>query len=759
MKRLKNSLDCVNVLGYLTMFFCFLIFNMLEKSVLPYSTAVLTSALALNASPFTSAILYLLSFLVLGEVGLLASSGITAVVMITVTFIYKKTSIKIGVGFATYTLIALSGFIILGNTAVQILFTKRLITVAVTLVLSFITLVAGKAISEKGLKFKLGVEEVLCIFLSVSLFGLGTCNLISPHVWKGVSVLLVLVVCYLFKTGTATVFSCSLGASLAVFYANIDYVSTFLVLALCAESLMRLSRFASAPLVAVADYCCYLLFGTYSVYTLTEFLPVFIAMAVFVLVPTKPLNALKERLYAFRERQLVRQTINRNRLFLSNKLYELSSVFTEMANSFNLFKENALTEDKAKATMETQIYTSVCRDCENYPRCKKSERTIKSALNRMIDIGFAKGKLSLIDLPRDLSLNCVHPNNILYGLNKLLQDFRTYRLDSQNVKTGRDLVASEAQGIAEVLRSLALDTGATLKYQSRLERKLSDNLFKAGFTVTEILIYGENERTSVGLIICMREFSHTALQKIISKTLNMDMLLSDKADITQDKCYLVFTRATEYDAVFGISKATKDNSEKSGDTHSVTRISGDRFLVALSDGMGSGEKAETVSSACLSLIECFYKAGLNSNLILSTVNTLLAINTEDSFSALDVSVIDLKNCTADFIKYGCPYGFIINDNGIRIVQGNTLPLGIIDELKPSVCSTQLENGDMVLLVTDGVSDAFGSSDEVIEFLRTLPAKNPQTLTDQILEKAIAYTNGKKNDDMTALAVRIYKRVG
>lgn len=44
---------------------------------------------------------------------------------------------------------------------------------------------------------------------------------------------------------------------------------------------------------------------------------VFGALA-FCLFPTKYLSELKEKLYLFRENQLVRQTVNRNRCILSN---------------------------------------------------------------------------------------------------------------------------------------------------------------------------------------------------------------------------------------------------------------------------------------------------------------------------------------------------------------------------------------------------------------------------------------------------------
>ena len=223
----------------------------------------------------------------------------------------------------------------------------------------------------------------------------------------------------------------------------------------------------------------------------------------------------------------------------------------------------------------------------------------------------------------------------------------------------------------------------------------------------------------------------------------------------EDKVFLCFRRAPKFDAVFGVSNCIKDGSQSSGDTYSVNKLMNDKFLIALSDGMGSGEYAKKVSSVSLSLIESLYKSGIDSQFILPSVNKLLAINTEDTFTALDIAVINLKNASADFIKYGSPYGFIIGEEGIKIVEGNTLPLGILSELKPSVCTANLNDGDVLLFVTDGVSDAFKSTNEIIEFLKGVTAKNPQALADQVIEKALSLTNGAKHDDMTALAIRIF----
>ena len=758
MKKIRKSIDYICVIKYLFLFLIFVVFNKLEKDILPYSASTFISAIALGFSYIPTFIIYLLSFLTLGATGLLASQAILGVFSIIIALIYKKTAKTIRLEMTTSALIGMLPFVFLGDTLIVHSLEKRILTTLLTIILTFLCLISGKAISEKGLKFKLGFEELISLATITSLFGLGLSNLISPYLFRSVSALLILLVCYLFRTGVSTIFSCVLGVSFALYYNDIVYISIYLTLSLCAESLFPISRYLSALSILMADYLIQLVFGVYSSYLLIDFISLLAGAVIFCIIPTPPLKKLKETLYSFRERQLVRQTINRNRLSISGKLFDLSGAFSEMAGAFNAFEKNSITEEKAKELMQKQILTSACEDCEHKLKCKKQDKTLNIGLSKMIDIGFAKGKLSLIDLPKELGDICKRPNNIIYGLNKLLVDFRAYAIENANLKSGRDILAIQAQGVSEVLRTLALDTGTFLKYQSRLERSLADILFKKGFKINEVLIYGEEDRLSVSLIVIMDEFSIIQIQSIISNHLNCQMVLDEKTEISDGKCFLSFKCASKFDAVYGLSFAVKDGSIKSGDTHSVTRLSNDRLLIALSDGMGSGIKAENISSTSLSLIESFYKAGLNSKLILNTVNKLLSINLEDSFTALDLSVIDLKTSTADFIKYGAPYGFIVGEKGVRIVEGNTLPLGIIDELKPSVCSTTLNDGDIIILITDGISDAFSSSGEIIDFLRSIPAKNPQTLSDDLLNKAVELNNGLKNDDMTVLAVRVFQKI-
>ena len=199
----------------------------------------------------------------------------------------------------------------------------------------------------------------------------------------------------------------------------------------------------------------------------------------------------------------------------------------------------------------------------------------------------------------------------------------------------------------------------------------------------------------------------------------------------------------------------KKGEAESGDTHSVIRIDEKRFLAALSDGMGSGPAARRISESALSLLESFYRAGMPGDTVLSTVNKLLTFNREESFACIDLAAVDLDSGRADIVKIGSPLGFIFSEGTIRVLEGEGLPLGMLDELHPTTLSVQLGENDILVFLSDGVTDAFGSSSDLFDYLKTLSPLNPQALADDILHTALRRTDGLARDDMTTLAVRIF----
>ena len=224
----------------------------------------------------------------------------------------------------------------------------------------------------------------------------------------------------------------------------------------------------------------------------------------------------------------------------------------------------------------------------------------------------------------------------------------------------------------------------------------------------------------------------------------------------ENKYCCIFRRKPYFDAAFGIATTAKHGQNASGDTHSVIRIDERRFMVALSDGMGSGEYARRISESTISLLESFYRAKMPSDLVLSTINKLLTFHKEETFACVDIALVNLDNGDAHIVKIGSPCGFILSDNTIKVLEGSSLPLGILDSMRPDTASYTLSENDVLLFVSDGVTDAFGSIADIYDVLKSIPANNPQQLADGLLTQAIHAYGGLPKDDMTAIAVRLFR---
>jgi stage II sporulation protein E len=293
-----------------------------------------------------------------------------------------------------------------------------------------------------------------------------------------------------------------------------------------------------------------------------------------------------------------------------------------------------------------------------------------------------------------------------------------------------------------------------LSYRTDKERKLSGFLLKKGVNVQEVMIFGEGEGMEIHLTV-ISQGEDERIRPAVNEFFKARFNITERFDLKGNRVTLVLERACRYDCIFGVSSVKKNGEEACGDTHSLIKIDRNKFMLALSDGMGSGEMARVTSEASLSLIECFYRAGLPGEVSLSTVNKLLSFTGEDNFAALDLGVINLESLTCDFIKLGAPYGFVVSKGTVKMIEGSSLPMGILSELKPSVCSEQLAPGDVILFLSDGVTDAFGSATDFADYLAAASVINPQKLADKILDEALALYGNTAEDDMTVVACKIF----
>ena len=496
--KIKSFLpDYLTALKYLALFIVFVLFNKIEGVILPYSVAVYVWAISFKFSKISTPVLFLCSFLVLGETGLLLSVSIPTVFFIVIESIYNSLNLKRRLEYFLYTALTMLGFIFIGNTNYNILMEKRIFVCVFSSILTIICQYGLSPVFQKGLKFKFTSYEYSCLFVIFGVLGLGICHTLTPLVFNAIAFFIILFCSYLFRTGNTSIISSVISLPLAIYYGKIEYVGMFLIIALCSQGFMSISRYISCIVVLLAEFILQTIFNVYEDYFVWQFLSSLTGATCFFVIPTRFIKKLKEKLYSFREKQLVRQTINQNRLLLSNRLYEISGVFSEMAWAFNTFKHHSVNEDTAKNSLLSKLRTQICTPCSTCSHCKLTHGWLFSELSKLIGIGFAKGKISLIDLPKSLADNCNHCQEIIFCVNKMMAEYRSIMLSDMNLNNGRELIANQAQGVSIVLKGLALESGSQLKYQSRIERELTTNLYIHGFNVNELLIYGDEDNLYV----------------------------------------------------------------------------------------------------------------------------------------------------------------------------------------------------------------------------------------------------------------------
>ncbi len=751
-KKKVTYLDAFNLLLQFT--FCYFLSKSIDFEAF-FSVPFYISLLFNGFNPFTASAVFIFCFLPTLNLKILIASIVVSAFLSFVFLVYKRKKKTVGAELIIYSTISLLAFSFIVDSEPVIF---NLIISCVSIILVFVFISSTKVVFFKRFNYRCSLDELLCLSIFAVLVLLGVNNVFNANVCKAIIIFIGLFCLSVFNGKVATCVSVILSLSLATAQKSLTSVAVFPLLILGASLFFKQSKLISALTLIVFDLIFMLLFKVYGSFSYQDVFYTITPCVLFLVLPTPLINALSKKTEAIENKVLSKYAINRNRTTISSKLYGIADVFMQMKHSFTALENSVSTDEDLLYKMADEVLIEVCEKCPSYLRCKQNGYPDKKELIKILSIGIAKNRISLIDLTKKFTESCGYVNGIIFEMNSLITKYREKVKESEDILSGKELIKMQSEGVANMLKGLAVDFSKTLSFYGEIERKIGENLRKKGIEFSEIMVFNVGENTEVSLVVNSDDLFNAGLLDAVSECLNKSVTIVSKTAISSKAVAVSIKASPCYDAAFGLATAVKNGSTKSGDTHALTKIDEGKFLIALSDGMGSGKIANETSSTAISLIESFYKAGLESNLILNMVNKVLALNIDDNFSAMDILTVNLFSLSADFIKIGAPYSFILSESSIKIIEGNSLPLGILDDLTPTGCAYKLSEGEVVIMITDGISDAFSSSTDLVDFIRTLDNKNPQLIADSILKKALDLENGINKDDMTVLAVRIFKKV-
>ena len=206
----------------------------------------------------------------------------------------------------------------------------------------------------------------------------------------------------------------------------------------------------------------------------------------------------------------------------------------------------------------------------------------------------------------------------------------------------------------------------------------------------------------------------------------------------------------------------RDSSEGDGicgDASAARRCDGGRLLLMLCDGMGHGKEAHDLSEKTLELLLLLMEAGYTRRQAITAVNGIMLSQKEqpEGFSTVDLADVDLWTGDVALEKLGACASWLIRGDHVKKLEASSLPLGVMEEARSTSVECRLHSGDILVMLSDGISDVFPDEAQMRKMLEESVYIQPQRMADALIRNAILASGGTPRDDMTAQVLLLMTR--
>jgi sulfur transfer complex TusBCD TusB component (DsrH family) len=202
--------------------------------------------------------------------------------------------------------------------------------------------------------------------------------------------------------------------------------------------------------------------------------------------------------------------------------------------------------------------------------------------------------------------------------------------------------------------------------------------------------------------------------------------------------------------------------EVCGDSYRLEPLGEDRYLMALSDGMGTGEAAGEESGRALQMLEQLLRTDLSEREALEMLHASMVLCAEgENFATLDIALIDRTCGRLRLIKAGAAVTYLCCRGTVKICRSTSLPVGLLEEeAAPEIYEYFLEPGDRIVMISDGVVDQMEDPRRGEEWIRHYLLHTTDRSARQMAEEiqqGLRLTSERSpiEDDQTILTARIW----
>lgn len=403
------------------------------------------------------------------------------------------------------------------------------------------------------------------------------------------------------------------------------------------------------------------------------------------------------------------------------------------------------------------ITRKVCSDCENYNRC--CNRDYNRTVGWFVRIGDALKRSPdpvKRELPEDFSDICIMQNKVI---NELAYEIECYRTAMREcAKTGEtvNIVSDQFASVARLLDGFSFNMENSDEY----------DINKTGIVYDVLANEIKKEPVSLGVfrnenrkLFCEMSFADCSdeeaelIVRAVAHGLGIPFEEPVVRKLSDGTVNVIFCERTRYAVEPGIKQISSGGGKWCGDTTDSFYDGKGNFIMVLSDGMGTGQKAAADSVLCCSLASLLLRSGYPVDCILAMVNAAMLVRSgEESLATLDIAVMNLYTGETEFYKAGASYSVALKKFRLLKIEKPSLPVGILGDVKFETVTLNVGDSDVVVLMSDGVTDEALSVWR--EILRDSAEYSGKELSERLTKSAFMNCGKENADDITVMTAAI-----
>ena len=212
-------------------------------------------------------------------------------------------------------------------------------------------------------------------------------------------------------------------------------------------------------------------------------------------------------------------------------------------------------------------------------------------------------------------------------------------------------------------------------------------------------------------------------------------------------------------AEFEVAAAWRPAREVSGDYYDVFNLDEHRLGVCIADVVGKGVAAALLMANVQAAVRAYASSAENAAQLCTKVNRLLCENlATGKFVTFLYGVLNNETRTFDYCNAGNVCPILVSQGTARSMEAGGAVLGVFPEWKYENANLALGSGDRLLLVTDGIPEAYGPDEQEFgeEKLATAALETSKRTAAEmsrvLLEEVTKFCESRFHDDATLLVI-------